>query len=82
MMSVLLTGSPFENCVTFYCFGILKNTINKKSLTQKCQTHSFQVVRTVRLELTREAHTPLKRARIPIPPCPQLSFVFALFPEG
>lgn len=34
MMSVLLTGSPFENCVTFYCFGILKNTINKKFDTE------------------------------------------------
>lgn len=35
------------------------------------QNVSYKMVRTERIELSWEAHTPLKRARLPIPPRPQ-----------
>ncbi len=35
-------------------------------------------MRMARLELARQSHTPLKRARIPIPPHPRLTMVAQL----
>jgi hypothetical protein len=34
--------------------------------------HPYLKMRMARLELARQSHTPLKRARIPIPPHPQV----------
>ena len=50
-----------------------------KPLFSWYQTYALNMVRTMRIELIWEAHTPLKRARLPIPPRPQrLSIITSL----